>query len=137
MNYTCNAFLFPKQYYDFVNAFKETALWASIDDKGIPLDDGKYDGYTWHKEADRRIDNDCMKFFNMAYPIIREDVCQAAHDFFLTRNGHGAGFWDGEWKFPFEESDIYIKDCGDFLTAATKKYGELHIYTYRRKFRID
>lgn len=24
----------------------------------------------------------------------------AAHDFWLTRNGHGAGFWDGAWTEP-------------------------------------
>lgn len=21
------------------------------------------------------------------------------HDFWLTRNGHGAGFWDGDWDY--------------------------------------
>ena len=25
------------------------------------------------------------------------DDGQIGHDFFLTRNGHGAGFWDGAW----------------------------------------
>lgn len=22
----------------------------------------------------------------------------AGHDLWLTRNGHGAGFWDGDWR---------------------------------------
>jgi hypothetical protein len=25
---------------------------------------------------------------------------QAGHDFHLTRNGHGCGFWDGDWAEP-------------------------------------
>ena len=35
------------------------------------------------------------------------------HDFMLTRNGHGAGFWDRG-----------LGDLGDRLTAAAKAYGE-------------
>lgn len=27
----------------------------------------------------------------------------AAHDFILTRNHHGAGFWDGDWQAPWGE----------------------------------
>lgn len=29
------------------------------------------------------------------------DTEQAGHDLALTRNGHGAGFWDGDWSEPF------------------------------------
>jgi hypothetical protein len=36
------------------------------------------------------------------------------HDFWLTRNGHGAGFWDGE-----------LGDIGDRLTEASKAFGEV------------
>ena len=42
----------------------------------------------------------------------------AAHDFILTRNGHGAGFWDGGWHAPW----------GDRLTEIAKRFGELHCY---------
>jgi hypothetical protein len=34
------------------------------------------------------------------------------HDFFLTRNGHGAGFWDGDYK------------NGEKLTEIAKSFGE-------------
>ncbi len=37
---------------------------------------------------------------------------QAGHDFWLTRNGHGAGFWDGDWPEP----------AGDVLTTLSKTY---------------
>lgn len=38
---------------------------------------------------------------------------QLGHDFFLTRNGHGAGFWDRG-----------LGELGDRLTSAAKVYGE-------------
>jgi hypothetical protein len=138
MNEINNAALFSKIYKEFVGAFKEAALWASTDDAGTPLDDEKYANYTWHKDSEKRIEEDCTKFFNMAFPLFlgRNDAESAGHDFFLTRNGHGAGFWDGHWKFPFHGADLIVDDCGEFLTAAAKKYGELYVYPYYRKFRI-
>ena len=40
---------------------------------------------------------------------------QLGHDFILTRNGHGAGFWDRG----------YVDGIGDRLTANCKPYGTL------------
>lgn len=48
---------------------------------------------------------------------------RAGHDFWLTRNGHGAGFWDGDWPEPIATAldqaakragsfDLYIGDDG-------------------------
>ena len=42
----------------------------------------------------------------------------AAHDFILTRNGHGAGFWDGDWNEPIATK----------LTDLCKKFGEIEVY---------
>lgn len=47
-------------------------------------------------------------------------AASAGHDFWLTRNGHGCGFWDGDW----EGAEYY----GDILTAASKKFKELKPY---------
>jgi len=35
----------------------------------------------------------------------------------MTRNGHGAGFWDGDWP-----------DDGDRLTKASEAYGTFDLY---------
>ena len=43
---------------------------------------------------------------------------QVAHDFILTRNHHGAGFWDGDWHQPW----------GDRLTQLADTYGEINCY---------
>jgi hypothetical protein len=40
------------------------------------------------------------------------------HDFWLTRNGHGAGFWDGD----------YEEELGEKLTAICKKMGSIDLY---------
>jgi hypothetical protein len=40
------------------------------------------------------------------------------HDFLLTRNGHGCGFWDGDWP----------EEAGERLTAAAEKCGEFNLY---------
>ena len=43
----------------------------------------------------------------------------AAHDFILTRNGHGTGFWDtGRWVEPW----------GDKLTKLSESFGTLSAY---------
>ena len=40
----------------------------------------------------------------------------AGHDFWLSRNGHGAGFFDGDWP-----------ENGDKLQAAAEKYGQVDL----------
>jgi len=46
-------------------------------------------------------------------------VRRAGHDFWLTRNGHGAGFWDGDWRgTPY----------ADTFTEGAKAYGEFETY---------
>jgi hypothetical protein len=45
------------------------------------------------------------------------DPSQNGHDFFLTRNGHGAGFWGRGYG-----------EVGDRLSAACKSYGSQDLY---------
>lgn len=45
------------------------------------------------------------------------DPAQVGHDFWLTRNGHGTGFWDRG-----------LGDKGDRLTKAAKVYGSVDLY---------
>lgn len=50
------------------------------------------------------------------------DLGQVAHDFHLTRNGHGAGFWDRG-----------AGDVGEVLTKASKPYGTAELMGYSDK----
>ena len=45
------------------------------------------------------------------------DEQRAGHDFWLTRNGHGAGFWDRG-----------LGKLGDSLAAIAKRYNERSVY---------
>lgn len=44
---------------------------------------------------------------------------QVGHDFWLTRQGHGAGFWD-------RPRDMYSKDEANVLTALSRRMGNYH-----------
>jgi hypothetical protein len=68
------------------------------------------------------VEADCLSFWGKIGSLIesgddKQTPTQAGHDFWLTRNGHGAGFWDGDWPIH-----------GDALDALASSYGE--VYTY-------
>lgn len=64
----------------------------------------------------------CLEFvLQMSSETLSDnDMEHAGSDFHYTRNGHGAGFWDGDWG-----------EYGDRLTGFAKEYGpaELTYYT--------
>jgi hypothetical protein len=49
--------------------------------------------------------------------VVARSADNFGHDFALTRNGHGAGFWDRG-----------LGELGDRLTTAAKVYGESSVY---------
>lgn len=59
---------------------------------------------------------DCGRFQYLAGLYAAENPEQAGHDFWLTRNGHGAGFWDGEWPEP----------AASILTDISETFGEYY-----------
>lgn len=96
----------------------ETALWSSVDDDGNDLD-SLYSMHDLSTEAMNRVETDLMHFQNKAGSLLDGlDLETVAHDFWLTRNGHGAGFWDGD----------YQKTTGEALTALAHSFGEVDLY---------
>jgi hypothetical protein len=47
------------------------------------------------------------------------DAEKCGHDFWLTRNGHGAGFWD--------RSELKAHDLGERLTKLCKEFPEYNL----------
>lgn len=100
----------------FVRAYLECALWSSTDDEGNPLDAG-HDLSDISEDAVKSAIYDCDSFREPAGDMLTEwSDEQAGHDFWLTRNGHGAGFWARGWKF------------GDELSELARSFGEVCLY---------
>lgn len=86
----------------FIDGYIECALWASTlgDDCGTPMDqDHSIEDFP--AETLEVMRADCVDFFEANQDAIEkfcdaigQDESYAGHDFWLTRNGHGAGFWD-------------------------------------------
>lgn len=86
--------------------------------------DDECNGCEFSDEAIDRMRTDCAKFWDAhGEKIVDLDfindvhpVEKAGHDFWLTRNGHGAGFWDGDWdRWPVlaRRLDQASKDVGN------------------------
>jgi hypothetical protein len=109
----------------FVDAYIEAALWASDDDNGDSLADS-FEADDIAPETRAQIEKDCAAFLAVFWAdLFRSGIYQgrathhavemAGHDFWLTRNGHGAGFWDGDWQEPYaSQMDVYSKRAGAY-----------------------
>ena len=103
----------------FIDAYIECALWSSIGENDEPLDDN-YGPEDIAPETLKTMRADCEDFQVLCGDLIDSadmEESQAGHDFWLTRNGHGAGFWDRG-----------LGDVGEKLSEAAKVYGEFYLY---------
>lgn len=105
------------QQQTFLDAYIECALWSSTDDDGEPLD--QIDDLEISDQLREQMKSDAEDFQSANSQLYREAMSdsQAGHDFWLTRNGHGAGFWDRG-----------LGKLGETLTAKAKEYGGFGLY---------
>lgn len=104
---------------EFVDAYLEAALWASATESGEALDKD-YTIKDFTQEAVDQAVRDSNAFILSNRKDLEEassDRSQHGHDFWLTRNHHGAGFWDRGYGA-----------VGDRLTKAAHTYGEINAY---------
>lgn len=104
---------------DFVAAYLEAALWSSIDDDGKPLDN-RFGNDDFSQDSVKKATEDAADFIKANEKDLRETDTswgQHGHDFWLTRNHHGAGFWDRGYGA-----------VGNRLSEAAHVYGEAYIY---------
>lgn len=114
---------------DMTRAYLEAAIWTGQDNDSNSLD---HAGYTVDDVAPASLSKamaDCAEFLRKVSEADRNAYTSAmarptwsglahmGHDFWLTRNGHGAGFWDRE-----------LGALGDRLTALAKTFGQTDIY---------
>lgn len=95
------------------------ALWSSVDDDGEPLD-SVYSIDDISAQTVKQMQNELNDFIESNEDLLIESGQsdeQIGHDFWLTRNGHGAGFWDRG-----------LGAVGDELSKASKSYGSADLY---------
>lgn len=93
----------------FVNSYLETASW-------VECDSNECTDFT--KQGKEIAGADCSTFISLVIQRFGIDKAMqllciegndltylAPHDLYLTRNGHGAGFWDKEEIYGIEESE--------------------------------
>ena len=125
---------------EFVQAYVEAALWSSNDNAddsgGEPLD-RNYDESDIAPETLAKMRADCAAFLvhklggrliaiaerleakgKWSLPARADCTVMeyAGHDLWLSRNGHGCGFWDGDWpqKGIAEGLDKLAQEFGSF-----------------------
>jgi hypothetical protein len=107
-----------------INQLIETLLWCSQCDKDELLDPG---GNEVSQQLRDKLEADYREFTDsLPDGFVAEDyfICsgdaseQLAHDYIMTRNRHGCGFWDGDWG----------KEMGDLLTKLAQHKPEIEPY---------
>lgn len=106
----------------FTRAYIEAALFAGLDEAGAPLN-RHHTAESLAPETLQRCVADCAAFRaglagTAAGDAIEASERSAGHDFLLTRNNHGSGYWDGDWS----------GDVDNVLTAAAHAAGQIDFY---------
>jgi hypothetical protein len=103
----------------FEQAYVEALLWAELPE-GVEGDP------ELSAEAEEDVRADCLVFWKRIAPYLKTEVVQeafpdpveqAGHDFLLTRQGHGVGFWETEWPQPYR----------DMFTKWAEQAGEIYV----------
>lgn len=115
----------PSALDSMVDAYVETALWASDDsDDGDGGELSTAEGLESQSLVDARAE--CLAFARLA----GSDAClvsarELGGDFFLTRCGHGSGFWDRG-----------LGKAGDRLTALASRFGSVDLFLAASGFAV-
>ena len=103
----------------FTTAYVEASLWSSTDEQGRPFDEN-YGPADIAPNTKKQMEKNARDFYLTWNEWWSDEEGygdeQAGHDFWLTRNGHGAGFWDRGLK------------NGKKLTDAALAYGSFDLY---------
>lgn len=104
----------------FTQGYIEAAFWTECNSDNPELEMATFADLS--QSAFVAMVADCVDFEEsnaeaLALYYAQRNEVSAGHDFWLTRNGHGAGFWDRG-----------MGEVGDQLTAACRGYGECNLY---------
>ena len=113
--------------YPYIHAV-QTLLWSENLDELKPtgrLVETVEEQWDQFREQAEALGFDAEEHRATAYNSAEGDAWDhAAHDWILTRNRHGCGFWDGDWDEPFASK----------LTALFKQAGPLEAFDCEEGF---
>lgn len=124
-------------FQEFMQAYLEAALWSSTisenteDGEPSERDGDSFDRHFSTSDFDsgalETLEAHCLSFWSRIACFVPHETgrpngretgpSQAGHDFWLTQNGHGAGFWDGDWP-------VY----GEMFTKVAKCYPQVNLF---------
>jgi hypothetical protein len=99
----------------FEQGYVEAMFWTECNADNEELKDCTFDDLS--EQARDSIHNDCRTFIKKADGLLFDFGEQAGHDFWLTRNHHGAGFWDRG-----------LGAIGTALTVIAHSFGSSELY---------
>lgn len=123
----------PSDITDFLRGHSAAAQFFSLATYPDADEEVELDKYEWAEGEEEKLNEVCITFIRENAADLLEYAAtigsklpsietggweMAGHDFWLTREEHGAGFWDRN-----------LGELGDRLTEASKEYGGLiHLY---------
>ena len=118
----------------FLEGYIECALWSSNDpETETPLDD-KYDIGDVDPDLKAHMRQTCADFIyanardlERFVELTGRDWSSMGHDLWLTRNGHGAGYWDRYMEAATPQARSDAKLVGERLSEAARALGPFDI----------
>lgn len=113
-----------------IKDYAECALWSSMDDNGEPLDSNYTISDISQETMDamqKDVDDFLSKVSDDDFNLWEEHGFSIGHDFWLTRNHHGAGFWDRYIQGNTIEQ-MKVEEAGKRLTAIAHQFPEVDLY---------
>jgi hypothetical protein len=115
----------------FFEAFLKAALYSSTGVDDQPLDK-KFKPEDIDKDSLEVLRAHALSFYSRMWYYVAHEVTlsdgytKAGHDFWMTSQAHGCGFWDGDWP-------VY----GEQLTQLSKCYPPLNFVEVGNKLSIQ
>jgi hypothetical protein len=122
---------------EFFAGFLDAAFWTTLDENEDVLH-RRYNFSDVTATARDALYENCCEFVEEAQALLRRRYWRgnssgcslsegAGHDFWLTRNRDGVGFWDGDW----------IEEVGEALTRLSYAYKSISLYAAQKRVHIE
>ena len=125
-------------------ALAETVLFSECDNHSVPLD-ANYTIKSFDEESLNRLYVEYQQFISVVeekitaavgenwdciddfYDLAQPAINQTEYDYILTRNHHGAGFWDGDWSSEVSQILTDAAQSQSEFTAYVDDYGRIYL----------